>query len=115
MKTKNPLDDDDAALRGLLKEWKVETPLPPHFQEQVWRRIEREEARPAAAAPWWTGFQEWIANALPRPALAVAYVAVLVAAGAGVGWTQAQHETSRISNQLSLRYVRSVDPYQAPY
>lgn len=112
MKTHHPGDSDNV-FRGLLKEWKVETPLPPRFQEQVWRRVEREEARPAAVSSWWATFQRWIANALPRPALAAAYVAVLLAAGAGVGWTQARHESSRVSNQLGLRYVRSVDPHQA--
>lgn len=112
MKTNNPLDDDKA-LRSLLREWKVETPLPPRFQERVWRRIEREDTRPAATVSPWTLLQHWIANVLPRPALATAYVAVLLAAGAGVGWTQAQHESSRVSSKLSTRYVQTVDPYQA--
>lgn len=113
MKMNNP-SKDDQALRALLNEWKVETPLPTRFQEGVWRRIEQEDARTVGGASLWTTLQDWIANVLPRPALAVAYVAVLLAAGAGVGWTRAQHETSRISDELSMRYVTSVDPYQAP-
>jgi phage-related minor tail protein len=112
MKTNNPLNDDEA-LRSLLREWRVETPIPPRFQEQVWRRIEREDAPAVTAVSPWRALQNWIANVLPRPALAAAYVAVLLAAGAGVGWTQAQHESSRVSNELSTRYVQSVDPYQA--
>lgn len=105
--------NEDANLSGLLKEWKVATPLPPRFQEQVWRRIEHREAQPAPIAAPWTRLRDWVANVVPRPALAVAYVAVLLAAGAGIGWTRAQHEALRVSNQLSQRYVKTVDPFQA--
>ena len=112
MKTNNPLNEDEA-LRTLLREWKVETTLPPRFQERVWRRIEREDARPATTVSAWALLKNWIANVLPRPALATAYVSVLLAAGAGVGWTQARNESSRVNSQLSTRYVQTVDPYQA--
>jgi len=112
MKTNNPLTDD-TALHALLREWKVETPLPPRFQEQTWRRIEHADTPAIATLSPWRSLQNWIANVLPRPALAVAYVAVLLAAGAGVGWTQARHESLRVSDELSLRYVKSVDPYLA--
>ena len=112
MKANDPLDDDKT-LHTILAEWKVETSLPPRFQDQVWHRIERDETQPAAAVSPWTALRNWIANVQLRPALAVAYVAVLLAAGAGLGWTQAQHASSHVSDQLSLRYVQSVDPYQA--
>ena len=46
-------------------------------------------------------------------ALALAYVSLLLAAGAGIGWTHARSETQRVSDQLSASYVRSVDPYLA--
>jgi len=39
---------------------------------------------------------------------------VFLAIGATFGWAQARHETERVSGNLSARYVRSVDPYQAP-
>jgi hypothetical protein len=113
MKANSSLDDDKA-LSSLLKEWKVEAPLPPGFQEQVWRRIEREEEpRTVRALSPWAVVQNWMANILPRPALAVAYVGILLAAGAGIGWTQGQIEAQRISEQLSASYVKSVDPYLA--
>ena len=51
---------------------------------------------------------------LPRPALATAYVAVLLAIGATAGWAQARQESERVSDALSVRYVRLLDPYQAP-
>ena len=113
MNTNGPRHEDEP-LRALLKEWKVTTSLPPSFQEQVWRRIERAEAQPIISVPFWTVWTDWIAKALPRPALAIAYVAVLLAIGATVGWAQARQETERVSDDLSARYVRSVDPYQTP-
>lgn len=112
MKMDHPLNEDKA-LSALLGEWKVEASLPPRFQEGVWRRIEREQA-PAAPTTWpWAILQRWIANVLPRPALAVASITILLAAGAGIGWTHAQIETERVHDQLSVRYVKSVDPYLA--
>jgi hypothetical protein len=113
MKTNHPRHED-APLRALLKEWKATPSLPLSFQEQVWRRIERAEAQPIISVPLWTVWTNWIAAVLPRPALATAYVAVFLAIGATLGWAQARHETERVSGNLSARYVRSVDPYQAP-
>ena len=88
--------------------------LPPGFQEKVWRRIERAEAQPTISVALWTVWTNCIAGVLPRPALAAAYVAVLLAIGAMFGWVQARQETERVSGELSARYVRSVDPYQVP-
>ena len=110
----NPPGHEDETLRALLKEWKATPGLPPGFQDQVWRRIERAEAQPIIAVPLWTVWTNWIAAVLPRPALATAYVAVFLAIGATFGWVQARHETERVSGDLSAQYVRSVDPYQAP-
>jgi hypothetical protein len=50
---------------------------------------------------------------LPKPALATAYVAVLLVIGASVGWSQARQETARVTGKLSARYAQAVDPYQA--
>lgn len=111
MKTNKP--NDDAPLDALLQEWKVKPSLPPRFNEQVWRRIERAETAPAPSVSLATVFANWIATMLPRPALATAYVAVLLVIGAGVGWSQARQETARVSSDLSARYVQAVDPYQA--
>ena len=107
------LTDNDARMRGLLRECKVVGTLPPHFQEQVWRRIARCEQQPSALASLRTSWTHWINTMLPRPALAVSYVAVLLVVGAGVGWAQARQEKTRVSDEMSLRYVHSVDPYQA--
>ncbi|PYK99225.1 MAG: hypothetical protein DME19_09420 [Verrucomicrobia bacterium] len=105
---------DDEPLRTLLKEWKTTPTLPPRFQEQVWRRIKRSEKRTAAPISLAEALRNWIATVLPRPALAVSYLLVVLAIGATVGWAQARQETSRVGDKLSARYVRSVDPYKSP-
>src|SRR5262245_61543373 len=69
MKTDNS-NENAASLRSLLKEWKPEVLLPRRFQEQVWRRIERVETAPAASVSVATVLGNWIANLLPKPALA---------------------------------------------
>ena len=85
------------------------TPLPPRFQEQVWKRIERAEAPGVSLAEALrTRLAEWFA----QPAFAVAYVTVLIVAGLAIGFKQAQDKTAKWDRQLEARYVQSVDPYQ---
>lgn len=111
MKTNNS-NESDVPLRPLLKEWKPKGSLPPRFQAEVWRRIERAEAAPVPSVSLATVFANWLTNLLPRPALATAYVAGLLVMGASVGWTQARHESVRVSGELSARYAQMVDPYR---
>ena len=111
MKTNEP-NQDDKPLSKALKEWRVEAPLPPGFQDAVWRRIERAQATPTLSV--WGQIAEWIVNSLPRPALAASYLAVLLTVGGTMGWVQARHANSRLNGELGLRYVRTLDPYQAP-
>ena len=111
MNTNEPGNHDEA-LHKLLKEWRADAPLPLRFQEAVWRRIERAQA-PAAPSVW-DVIADWIGTALPRPALAVSYVAILLAIGMTAGWTQARQETARVKGELGNRYIRVLDPYQAP-
>ena len=109
----NHSNENDPALHATLRKWKLTAPLPPRFQEQVWNRIERAEVPAVSPGLIWSLFTNWIATTLPRPALAVAYVTVLLAVGATAGWTQARQESTRAGDALSVRYVRAVDPYQA--
>lgn len=111
MKTDN-FNENDPSLRALLQEWKPEASLPPRFQEQVWRRIERAQAAPVLSISLAAGFANWLTNLLSRPALATAYVAVLLVIGASAGWSQARQETARVTGELSARYAQEVDPYQ---
>jgi hypothetical protein len=111
MKTDEPGNRDEA-LRRLLNEWRPEVSLPVRFQEQVWQRIERSQTPVLPSV--WTMIAHWIGTVLPRPALAVSYMAVLLVIGVTAGWAQARQETTHIRDELAQRYVRVLDPYQAP-
>ena len=106
------LNKDDAVLRKSLRSWSVGTPLPPRFQEQVWQGIERVESQRKTTL--WTRMLDWLETSLPRPALAVSYVTVLLVLGLSAGYWQVRKETAHLDETLGLRYVQSIDPYQTP-
>jgi hypothetical protein len=110
MKTNGP-EDADSALRSLLKEWQPQQSLPPRFEERVWTRIEEGQSVRAARLSWQASLAQWIGTMLPRPAPAAGYMAILLAIGLLTGWNQARQETTRITSDLSVRYVKAVDPY----
>lgn len=112
MKTE-PENKDDTALRSLLREWTPSSELPPRFKDQVWHRIERAESAPGRNVSPMEILTGWIANILPRPALATAYITTLLVLGASVGWKQARQQSAQVASELGARYVHSVDPYQA--
>jgi hypothetical protein len=113
MKTADPSNNDEK-LRKVLKEWRTDVSLPPRFQEAVWRRIEQAERTPArrATPSVWAVVADWIETVLPRPAIAASCLVALLAIGAATGWAQARQESNRVGDQLSVTYIRSVDPYQ---
>lgn len=111
MKT-NDTGNQDELLRKVLKEWCTDAPLPTRFQEGVWRRIERAQTQ--AVPSIWIVIAHWVGTVLPRPSLAAAYVAVLLTIGVTAGWAQARQDTARVKDELGQRYVRVLDPYQAP-
>ncbi|MEP6664175.1 MAG: hypothetical protein ABJC04_10985 [Verrucomicrobiota bacterium] len=108
---KNNQPNDDETLRASLLEWKENAPLPPRFQEQVWRRIERAETK--ETAPRWN-FLKSIEMLFARPAFAMSYVAILLAVGMGAGFWQVERKSAKTDSTLERLYVQSVDPYQAP-
>lgn len=108
----NPESENTDPLRKVLKEWRSDAPLPPRFQEQVWQRIERTQTQ--AAPSVWAVVAHWVGTVLPRPVLAVSYVAVLLVIGVTAGWAQARQETGRVRADLGQRYVRVLDPYLSP-
>jgi hypothetical protein len=111
MKTNEP-DNHEAGLRQVLKEWRIDAALPPRFQESVWQRIEHTQAPTAPSI--WDAVARWIGTMLPRPALAVSYVTLLLVIGGTAGWTQAHQTNARVNNELGERYVHELDPYQTP-
>jgi hypothetical protein len=110
MKTNEP-DKSETALRKMLKEWRTDAALPPRFQESVWQRIEHTQASTTPSMR--DGIARWIGTMLPRPALAFAYVTLLLVIGGAAGWTQAHQTNARVNNELGERYVHDLDPYQA--
>jgi len=110
MKTNS--SNDEEKLSRLLKEWRTDVSVPPRFQESVWQRVER--AQSSVKSSVWTAIAHWIGHVLPRPALAVSYIAVVLTIGLTVGWAQARQTTSRVKSDLGERYVQSLDPYLMP-
>ena len=107
---KNEKNNDP--IRKALKEWRVTTPLPPHFQEQVWQRIARVEA--GATPGLWVTLRNWLETALPRRAMAVSYLGILLVMGLTAGHWHGRQKAAELEDRLSARYVQSVDPYQMP-
>ncbi len=106
-------DNNDGRLKDVLRTWSVQTPLPPRFQENVWRRIEAAERQQQASTPW-ALFLSWLSQAVARPAVAVAYVTVLAVIGVTFGLKQVQTRSADFGNRLEQRYVQAVDPFQTP-
>jgi len=111
MKQERPTDDHEP-VRKLMQAWTVTASLPPHFNEGVWRRIEQAESNGKRSL--WSSVTERLTALLPRPAVALSYVTVLLALGVAAGHWQARHQTARVDDELGARYVQSVDPYQKP-
>ncbi len=102
----------DPLLNKALNEWQVREPLPPRFAERVWQRVARAEAE--RQWPWWLNWVSWVNLALARPAMAGAYVAMLLMAGLLAGYWHAQVDNRHAFRQLETRYVQMLDPYQMP-
>jgi hypothetical protein len=106
-KDSNGLGD---SLRQALREWKVDASLPPRFQEGVWRKIERSQARPEV--PDWLALFRYFSALLRRPALAFAYVTTLLLVGLLAGYWQSQVANAHTEEMLSARYIQMLDPYR---
>jgi hypothetical protein len=104
--------ENDPTLRELLGAWTVNTSLPPQFGEQVWNRIERAE-RPASPGLW-PIFAASLARAFGRPSQVAVYAAILLLAGSLGGYWQARAGNERAAEDLRVRYVQMMDPYQMP-
>lgn len=99
------LKQDEQKLGKLLRKARVAPLLPPRFQQNVWRRIENEEARPGTSpgSSWLDAFAVWVL----RPRLAFAVAALLVLTGVGIGWSNGQQ---RGQDDAQNRYLAAVAP-----
>ena len=107
MKPEHPLQNDEVLTRTL-REWKVEASLPPHFRDEVWRRIEHRDLQ----EPVWLALARRLSAAFARPSLAVSYVALLLLAGLLAGYWQVRVTRAQVSETMGARYVQMIDPYQ---
>ncbi len=99
-------------LNRALKQWRVTAPLPPRFEEKVWQRIESAQERiPARPGELIRG---WLESILPRPVVAASYVGTLLVIGLVGGIWRAEEHNTRAQQTVERKYVRSIDPYQAP-
>ena len=96
-------------LSPLLGQWKIAGPVPPRFQEQVWRRIGRTSAA-AAPAAWELG-RRWLESLFARKAAALAYITVLLGLGLAAGYVNGTTQQQRSNAELAARYVQSLDPW----
>ncbi|MFO1476965.1 MAG: hypothetical protein U1F98_09985 [Verrucomicrobiota bacterium] len=109
-------DPGDEALKQALGEWKISSTLPPRFADGVWNRIAAGESCKSARRPGWAGvFSALLAGWFSRPALAVVYLAALVASGSLIGFWQGNARSARVSLEMGTKYVQMVDPYQMPH
>ena len=100
------LPDEDPRLKKLLGEWRVNEPLPPRFQERVWKLIEVADM-PVRES------KSWFAALFMRPAIATVVATLLLLAGLTAGYLRANHDAARMDEQLAHRYVASMNPYAA--
>lgn len=104
MKTQSQMPDD-AKLRALLRESRVEPELPPGFENAVWRRIERAQtpAPTQPAADWLDALAAWFLR--PRRALAIA--AAMLVLGLSLGIVRGANSANDLAKE---RYLDSVSP-----
>ena len=93
---------DDAKVSALLRPARVSPALPPRFQQNVWRRIEKSES-PAPAGSW----LDALAVLVLRPRFALAAAAVLLLAGVLAG-TLDGRQLARHDAQMN--YLAAVAP-----
>ena len=103
---------EDKRLNEVLGRWNVQASLPPRFQDQVWSRIARAEARKPEHR--WLLLGRWLESLFRRQAFTASYLLVLLLAGLGAGFWQVRERAGRSERDLRTLYVQTVDPYQMP-
>ena len=100
------LPPDDERLRTLLREGRPTPPLPPRFQESVWRRIESAETLATRTPSPFAWLEQWVERLL-LPRFALASLTALLVAG---GLTGALTSAGAAKQQAQERYLSSVAP-----
>jgi hypothetical protein len=100
----------DPALSHVLRAWKPGAELPPRFHDRVWQRIADADAHPSVS--FWGTLCQWLDTRFRRPAVALAYVTVLMGVGLTTGYWHAQSDAAQAHSELKARYLHAVDPLQ---
>ena len=98
-------EPDEARLRDLLRDARPAPPLPPRFQEAVWRRIEKAEATSEATSP--VAWLDRLVERLLRPRFALAGITALLLVS-GLAGLLSGTETAKQTAQA--RYLSAVAP-----
>ena len=105
MKTENP-EPNEEQLRGLLRDSRpAPPPLPPRFQEAVWRRIEKADfsTEPVSSLGW----LDWLVERLLRPRFALAGITALLVFSGLAGLLSG---TGSAKQAAQARYLSAVAP-----
>jgi hypothetical protein len=97
---------DDGELRALLRQARPSPPLPPRFQDSVWRRIETAEAPATRASSPLAWLEQW-AERLFLPRFALAALSLLLVAG---GLTGLATSAGAAKDRAQERYLSAVAP-----
>ena len=97
---------DDARLCVLLRDARPAPPLPPRFQEAVWRRIESAETTATETASPFAWLERWVGRLL-QPRFAFASLTLLLVAG---GLTGLAASAGAAKQQAQERYLSAVAP-----
>jgi hypothetical protein len=101
---------EDQSLRKALDQWKIDKPLPPRFQQEVWRRLDQKTRTPTV----WKAWQIWLESIFAKKSVALSYITVLLLAGLTVGYFQGKAHERSWREQWAQQYVQSLDPEQRP-
>ena len=94
---------EEVQLQALLRESRATPALPPHFQQNVWRRI--EDAESAAPSATWL---DALAALILRPRFAYAAAAALLLSGVILGVQEGRHVAR---HDAQMNYLASVAPH----
>lgn len=103
-------DQNDDELKRALQSWKVDPKIPPNFAQGVWDRIAARET----ASPGWNTWVTFLQNLSPatgsRLTLTAATLGLVLGIFAGI--IESKQLNSATQQELAVKYVRSIDPYQ---
>ena len=99
------LPPSDESLRVLLRAARPAPPLPPRFQEAVWRRLEHAQATRETGT--WAEWLDRVVAWLLHPRLALAGVTAMLLVGLAIGLAQGGGLANEMAKQ---QYLSAVSP-----